>query len=443
MNNLKESQVVKIWRQLVNNIPLVTEGGESLTIIYPGRVNDNRGPDFRDAVVATSRGVKKGDIEVHVKSSDWQAHRHHHDPFYNRVILHVVMWHDTKVAISQCREEVPVLALHKYITSPTGQYPSKPSNMPCLRVVDHLPDSVMAQFLDTVGEERFLGKATRFHTDLVKTEASQCLYQGIMMALGYARNKAPFLELASRLPLRVLESLAQGQITDEECLAQQQALLLGTAGLLPSQRHQESSSGDKWVDRLERLWACFAPTEVMSHHDWHLFKVRPNNFPTRRLVAMSYLTLRYSERGICDGVVNTIRELPAGKNGLEKGLMVTTSGYWASHFDFGRKLESPTLIGRNRAADIVVNVLLPFTHAWGKLTGQPELATKAIDLYRRYPRLVENTVERHMRSQLGLSRNLVNLAQRQQGLIHIYKTLCSQGRCNYCRLGQLEAGDHV
>ena len=84
--------MVETWQRLMNRAGLTTAGGEPIRIIYPGRKNDGRGADFRDAVIATSQGVIKGDIEVHVKSSDWQAHRHHQDPAYNRVILHVVMW---------------------------------------------------------------------------------------------------------------------------------------------------------------------------------------------------------------------------------------------------------------------------------------------------------------------------------------------------------------
>lgn len=103
INNLTESQIVKIWQhQLLDKTELTTEGGEPLKIIYPGRVNDDRGADFRDAVIATSRGLITGDIEVHVKSSDWQAHQHHHDPVYNRVILHVVMWDSQKTLVVSC-----------------------------------------------------------------------------------------------------------------------------------------------------------------------------------------------------------------------------------------------------------------------------------------------------------------------------------------------------
>ncbi len=90
---VSEKQVVKIWQhQLLDRTELATEEGEPIKVIYPGRINDDRGADFRDAVIATSRGVVKGDIEVHIKSSDWRVHQHHQDQYYNRVILHVVMW---------------------------------------------------------------------------------------------------------------------------------------------------------------------------------------------------------------------------------------------------------------------------------------------------------------------------------------------------------------
>lgn len=452
INNLPESQVIKIWqRLLLDRIELATEGSESIKIIYPGRANDDRGADFRDAVITTSGGLIKGDIEVHVKSSGWRTHRHHQDPAYNRVILHVVMWHDTEAATNlQNGKSIPTLVLDKYMRSPISQlfnegYPAVSLSMPCLKAAQHLVPATIAEFLDTVGEERFLAKADRFQVGLAQMEASQCLYQGIMEALGYSKNKLPFLELARRLPLQKL--MTQNKISDEECLAQQQALLLGTAGLLPSQRPDWHQDKDEWIDKLERLWASSHQTEAMSLNTWHLFKVRPSNFPTRRIVAMSYLVLRYREKGIFEEMVNMVRETPInqGHHRLEERLAVTADGYWASHFDFGLDCgsQTPTLLGSRRAADITVNVLLPFAFAWGKLTSQPELERKAFDLYRSYPKLVVNTVEKHMKKQLGLNSSLVSSAQRQQGLIHIYNTLCTQGKCNCCPLSQPEAGNYI
>ena len=68
-NSLPESWVVEVWQhQLLNRTDLVTEEGEPVRIIYPGRINDGQGADLRDAVITNSEGLAKGDVEVHVKS---------------------------------------------------------------------------------------------------------------------------------------------------------------------------------------------------------------------------------------------------------------------------------------------------------------------------------------------------------------------------------------
>ena len=358
------------------------------------------------------------------------------------------MWNDTKLATNLHNgERIPTVALHKYTKLPIsppsdGVYPLTTPRIPCVKAIGGLKTSMVAEFLDTSGEERFLAKAAGFEADLAQMESSQCLYQGIMGALGYSKNKTPFLELARRLPLQALESITQGKISDEEDLARQQALLLGTAGLLPSQcpSWRQEDREQRWIDKLEELWASSPHTEAMSASAWHLFKVRPSNFPVRRLVAMSHLVHRYQPKGMFEALLNMINEagVSNGHHLLEKGLVVTTDGYWASHFDFGfsRRLKMTTLIGARRAADIAVNVLLPFALAWGRANSLPALERKALNLYHRYPRLVVNTVERHMKNQLGLDSRVVNSARRQQGLIHIYNSLCTQGRCDSCPLGK-------
>jgi hypothetical protein len=275
-------------------------------------------------------------------------------------------------------------------------------------------------------------------------------YQGIMGALGYSKNKLPFLELSRRLPLETLEALARRETPEAECLAQLQARLLGMAGLLPSQRQDlplASEPDDEWCHRLERIWGSLPHPEVMSFNVWHLFKVRPVNSPVRRLAAMSHLIWRYRERGMRASWLGLLREAPAtqGQRNLEPGFLVTTHGYWAEHFDFGpaRRLSNPTLLGRGRAAEIVVNVLLPFAFAWGQFTGETKLSEPAFTLYLAYNRLAVNSIERHMVAQLGLSHHLVNSARRQQGLIQIYQNLCIQGKCGDCALSQLKAGHHI
>ena len=444
-DNPPESLIIKIWQnQLRHRTDLITEEGKPVSIIYPGRINGGRGPDFLDAVIAIDRKVIKGDIEVHVKSSGWRAHRHHQDPIYNRVILHTVLWHDTKTeARLQSGEKIPTLILQKYLNSPAIRVrdivtPPSALDIPCRQASAPSSTKVITEFLDTAGEARFLTKAAKFKRDLAQKEPGQTLYQGIMGALGYSRNKLPFLELARRAPICFLESLNQSNSPTEEYLARLQAQLMGTAGLLPSQRtsrHKENYTDSDWVGRLEALWNSSRHGKAMPSGSWQFFKVRPDNSPVRRIAAMSYLILHYGAKKLLDEVVS---QTIAGKgpHELVRILLMTTNGYWANHFDFGfvSRLGAPALLGSSRASEITVNVLLPFAFAWGEFTSQPGLTVKAFSLYCGYPRLPVNTLERHMSKQLGLNSDSVDSARRQQGLIHIYKKLCSQGKCHRCPL---------
>lgn len=411
---VSESQVALVWQQqLLDKAGLATEDGLPLEVIYPGRLNDDRGADFRDAVISTNRSLLKGDIEVHVRSSDWHGHGHDLDAWYNRVILHVVMWHNSHRATSlQNGRDVPVLALEKYIPFS----PSASQGPPCVQA---LPEAVAA-FLDEAGESRFMGKAARFRNRMEQTGAAQVFFEGIMEALGYVKNSPPFLELARRLPLNILESVAGSPISDKTCLAQLQTLLLSTAGLVPP---LPCSRGLPII-------------EPMSSQVWQQFRVRPQNSPVRRLLAMSHLLVRYRGKGLLDELIGKVTAIDnlGQYDILEKAFTVIVGD------QSGRSL---SLLGRERAAVIVINVLLPFSYAWGQLSDRPELTRKALDLYRHYPVRAMNSIEKHMVRQLGLSRKLVSSAPRQQGLLHIYKELCIQGKCGECALNQPHSGQNI
>jgi len=438
--NLPESRVVKIWQEcLPGRKDLFTEDKKSIEVVYPGRPNDDRGADFRDAVIAAGRRLVKGDIEVHVRSSSWRGHQHHQDPLYNGVILHVVYRHDTAAAVTlQNGREVPTLALEKYIAD-TGPVSRRP--LPCHETIDHRNQAFIGDILDTAGDNRFAIKIAEFQAALSRVGAEQALYQGIMAALGYVKNKIPMIELARRLPLLKLLAAAPAEIGHDECLVRYQALLLGTAGLLPSQSrcHGRDDKSEAWVERLEDNWAACVQTDTMSPNDWHTFKVRPGNLPRRRLAAMSYLLCRCRENGLLPVLIGEVENAPPERNyiSLREWLFVNAQGFWAENLDFGIPARRfvPALLGNDRADIIILNVLLPLADAWARAALRPKLAEKASEIYRCYPSLTENTVEKHMRHQLGISRCPVNSARRQQGLLHIYKTLCSQGKCRECPLG--------
>ena len=188
---------------------------------------------------------------------------------------------------------------------------------------------------------------------------------------------------------------------------------------------------DENTRRLEALWsASGGQTQPMSPGSWQLVRVRPNNSPLRRMAAIAHLVTRYP--GLLDGLLGL---LPIGARrgavaSIEARLVVAATGYWAEHYDFGCPCHppNPTLLGRGRAGEIVVNVMLPFAAALGR----PENETLA--LFHAYHRLAANSIEQHMMGQLGIGRSEVNSARRQQGLVHIYSAFCTRGRCSTCVL---------
>ena len=423
-----EKQAAIIWQQVVRKELPSTED-EPVSVIYPGRINGDNGPDFRDAVIANKFHLKKGDVEVHVKSSDWYSHKHHADAEYNNVILHVVMWHDCNSAtLLQSGRAVPVLCLAKALHH---QAYLLPHQLPCFRILDHMDRQTLGELLSTAGEERFKQKAKHFQAQLKQEEAGQVLLRGIMRALGYAKNTKPFEELADRMPLNSLES--------REGLALKQALLLGTAGLLPSQRWQGQFARGKEVRQLERIWqSAGQEVKTMKESDWNLSHIYPNNSPVRRIIAQSYLLERYCDRSLLAGILQVVKDtrLSNGHSVLENGLTVDSDGYWRDHFDFDVRSGTniSALLGHSKAGEIAVNVILPFAFSWGELAEEAKLTDNAIDLYRNYPRLAENCITRHMAKQLCLRELSDFTACHQQGLIHIFRNYCCEGLCSECPL---------
>ncbi len=420
-----EQWAVEAWPQLVGR-EMTCEGGERLRLVYPGRVNGGVGPDFLDAVIVMDEAaLVKGDVEVHVRSSDWYRHGHYQDPEYDRVIVHVVVENDGEsTTLRRDGGSIPVLSLSRGLSPVAG------GHLPCSQTREHKSEESLKRLLEAAGEERFRNKAKSFRVELARGEARQVLWKSVSRALGYSRNSRPFEELACRLPLKFLEKLES-----HGGLLLEQAWLLGMAGLLPCQRSEGVFLGEQEAGQLERIWHSVGDgARAMSENDWHFGHIYPNNSPVRRVIAQSYVLQRYRTDGLLGGLLQLIRETPlvVGYRRLEDGLTVLGDGYWQEHRDFGRKTKRAALLGRSKAGEIAVNVLLPFGYAWGEASKEPELEEKAIQLYASYPRLAENAITRHMVRQLCLEDMSDSTARRQQGLIHIFRNYCREGNCSRC-----------
>jgi hypothetical protein len=285
--------------------------------------------------------------------------------------------------------------------------------VPCYGTGFNAPQKLW-NMVDNMGVTRFHEKTAQFQEQLQTTEPGQCLYSGIMTALGYAKNKEPFRALAEKVPLTDLEPMAQRDpIT---ALAR----LIGTAGLLPSQRLECDYAPEEdyiYVERLENLWETLVQMDVMDIRDWQPFRVRPANSPLRRIAGMCLLLHRYRTKAILARLVQAVRDTPSENIAqfLEACVMVTDDGYWAGRYDFGKGYPglSKWLIGKSRAADIVINVLLPFVYVWGKENGETGLSEKTLVLFQNYPASESNTIQRHMQTQFGPKSSFVKSARRQ------------------------------
>ena len=428
-----EKLVASMWQQLLGK-ELTTEEGEQVRIVYTGRINGDSGPDFRDAIIIMNESnLMKGDVEIHARPGDWYSHGHHRDAGYNGVILHVVGYHDyNSVTLAQNGKSIPVLCLAGRLWPRIHTMPYY--HLPCFQVMERMDKQTLRKLLDVAGEERFKQKAAFLQASLRREEAGQVLFRSMMRALGYSKNMKPFEELACRVPLSFVEKMET-----RESLLLKQAWLLGIAGLLPSQRLEGEFSIGSEVEELEQAWQLVGKeTKTMSEGDWHFSHVYPNNFPVRRIVAQSYLLQRYYENGLLMGILQLVEGMPliAASRGLEDGLIVLGDDYWQDHFDFavGSKTRKSALLGHSKAAEIIINVILPFAFSWGKMADEPGLVEKAIELYLHYPKLAENEITRHMARQLCLEDSSDFTACHQQGLIHILRNYCREGKCSECPL---------
>ncbi|MBI2865591.1 MAG: DUF2851 family protein [Chloroflexi bacterium] len=451
---LSEEAVATAWQEGLFGGELQASSGERLQIVYRGWRSDDAGPDFRDSIIALEDGrLLSGDVEVHVRASDWRRHGHGRDRRYDGVVLHVVMWDDEggRPTLRSDGASAPVLALHPLLTVSLSALVGRASRQltptePCGQVIERLGQTYVAGCLDKAGHLRLAGKAAAFEAAIASRGVEAALYEGLIEALGYAKNREPFRQLAQLLPLASLEGYLQGR-GQTEAIRRAEALLLGVAGLLPGQRRR-APPGDYAVSDLAALeaeWTRLDGSHWMAEGQWNFCRTRPENYPTRRIGGAARLVVRAlapkGQPGLVSFLLGSLDQptAAAARRAIVNALQVAGE---ARPVLPGRTLDCPagprstSLIGRGRAMALAINVVLPFAVAYGNLTSQSSLADRARWAYFAFPRLPSDAVVRQMcRRLFGASASsLVDSALRQQALHHIFKELCRPRRCHDCQL---------
>ena len=395
---------------------LRTVDGARTQVVFPGRRNGGAGPDFLDASVdVEGRGLLRGDVEIHVRARDWMSHGHHRDPAYNGVVLHVVWDADSLWTEREDGQHVPTAPLKGCLqTSVEADSEDGVTGTPPLGRCDEIASALgaeqVARLLDEAGDERFAAKAVRFQGEMAVWPPSEVLYQDMMRALGYSKNRAPFLALARLLPWSTVEALA-ASTPQEELPRAIAAWLLGTAGLL------QGAGSD-----IEDIWRRSLLTREMRPSDWRLAGVRPANHPSRRILGAGDALARFTDEGLVEGFE---RAFLIADHHKDPGLLIDLTA-------------APPAIGSERAREMVVNVVLPFFRAFGLEQKDGALAGPASFLFELAPPGPGNRKLKDMSAQLGIGRpfGVPMTARREQGLVHLIEGACRHGWCAECPLGR-------
>ena len=452
---LREEDVAQLWQACPWGGKLLpTTAGEQIQVVYPGRRNLGPGPDFLDAIIALDgRRLRHGHVEVHTTTSGWRAHGHAADPAYHNVMLHVVWDDDGPVAGVPLR----TLALSPHFP---GGFPDTyaaqplPSFQPCADLHTKSDAMTVGMLFATLGERRLRTKSAQMLAAIEHHGPEQALYAILLDALGYSQNREPFRRLSEGLPWSVVAALLCGKPDGGQY---GEALFLGTAGLLPSQRDTAPRRGTTCraptpterthVQELEALWRQFQLEPALPATAWVRRGVRPANAPARRVAAAGHLCARLAETGpvqFCLALREDLAQPQLFRQLVNAfALPASCSRYWAVHCDFGIPLRgaAQSLIGAERAREILINVLLPFMFALGEHTGDSGVADWTVACVRHAPAGGMNRLSRSMRDDVfGLPPRYVPMtAARQQGLLHIYHEWCREKRCDTCAVGQMLA----
>jgi len=416
--------------------------GEPVVVDSPGEWNLEAGPDFLGAGIRVGGRVVTGDVEVHIHPRDWHRHGHAGDRQYRNVRIHVTYFAGRPgegrfrpgvihLALAEPLRRVPGFSFEAVdVTAYPFSAPAPPT--PCQPLWKKLGPDFTVAFLESAGAERMRRKALRLRGIARNTGMDQALYEEIMSALGYRRNKQPFRELAARATLTRLR---------ERCGAdplQWYAVLLGVAGLLPPDIPARwPPATRRFVRHLwDRWWKQAAEWRevAMEPRSWQKAGVRPANRPERRLAAAAYCFCRHDPAELLQAACKG--GLPAARRILHQALNPPDS-FWSRRLAWsGTILPRPAaMVGTGRINAILGNVLVPAAAAfgWSGADLPPEHLLPAEPM---------NSIMKHTAHALfGRDHppSLYRSGLARQGLLQVAADFCFEGRahCLTCRLADL------
>lgn len=409
-----------VWKhRLWRSENMVTNTGKKVRVVDPGLLNTDAGPDFFNAKIEIDGHMWVGNVEMHYRATDWKRHHHDSDKAYDSVILHVVAKDDAPVRRTN-GELIPqlVLEVSPQFNADYASLVGATIEVPCATKIKQVPHLTIVEWVEGLAFERLHGKVERIHQLLDSFNGSweDVCYVTLARNFGFGINNDAFERLARRTPLRLL-----GKHSDS--VLQIEALLFGQAGMLDAQKPGMDSYYNQLCTEYAFLSNKFQLTP-MEKESWKLFRIRPQNFPYRRIAMLA----QFIEGGF--RMMNRILEAE-GEKEMRALFEVELSGYWTKHYTFGKPNERATATLSRSSIDIIlINTVAPLLYAYGELTGNYEMTDKAIKLLEDL-RAESNSIVSHFVA-YGID---CPDALTSQALVQLKREYCDARKCIYCKIG--------
>lgn len=416
---MQEDFIHYLWKfKKISGPDLKTTQGKSIVIKSLGQHNHHSGPDFFNSKVEIDGQLWAGNVEMHIRSSDWYKHGHDDDPAYDNVILHVVWKHDAEIT-RRSEVDIPVLEVSSFIPddiilSYTRLFTYKNDQfINCEKLVGTLDPFKITMWLEKVYIQRLEQRCERIKDSLSKNQNDweATFFQVLARSFGTKINADAFEQIATSMDPSVIRKLS----TDAFRL---ESALLGQGNLLDNPR--EDRYYKLLVDEYAFAKAKFNLKPI--HTDLKFFRLRPANYPTIRL---SQLAMLYKK------IPFLFAEVILAKTRKEMISLfdVKASKYWDTHHLFDKETDdreknlTPSFIDL-----LIINCIVPMKFAYARFQGK-DIADDVIELIRSVP-LEKNTITVAFNKLLG-----INNAMESQAVLQLKPNYCDQNQCLKCDIG--------
>lgn len=418
---MKEDYLHYIWKfQKFNPSQLATSDGEKIIIKKIGFHNQNAGPDFLESNILIDTTQWFGSVEIHIKSSDWNRHKHQFDAAYNNVILHVVYEDDIAIK-NKNRELIPTLELKSILDNKHFEtyklFINNGLSVPCQRNLKSIDSFIINNWLERLVLQRLERKTNEIEIkrNEYKGNWNQTFIHFLMRYFGMKVNGDAMVQLSFKTPLILIQK-------ERNNLLQLEALFFGQAGMLNSIEIKDS-----YYLTLRKEYLFIKQKYGLSSmqiSNWKYSKLRPPNFPTLRIAQLAQL---FHNKANLFESIRDFSDLESYKSLFN----ISTSEYWETHYTFGKESnKTSNTIGKMLINNIIINVIAPISFAYGKSINDERYCNYATQLLSN-SQSEKNSIIENWKT-IGLSSKS---AMQSQSLIELHTNYCSKKNCLNCAIG--------